>query len=393
MTPTSRRRPQGVGAVTSEWRIWGLVVVFLSLVVIFNLLVNRTVAAGLGQSTPLREDVGQYFWIWVSRVMTVPIAWWFASMVRTSERSLVHAFGTHVLGMTTAIILHTALMFPDMAAAGEVAAVPVAATGFAHWFQAVPWAGLDQVKQYIWIDVYAYWAIIGVYYAFHYHSEMLSGERKAAALEASLTRARLHALRSQLNPHFLFNTLNSISVLAHRGDRDVVSQMVEQLSSLLRRALDDEGPDTIPLDDELGFVDSYLGLQQMRYSDRLTVQTAIAPETVRALVPSMVLQPIVENAIEHGVARCVGASTVVIRASRRDDRLVLQVSDSGPGFAAPDHEPRRKGIGLRNTEARLEEMYGHDQHVAYGPTPGGGATVTIEIPFREAPAAATSRVA
>ena len=233
------------------------------------------------------------------------------------------------------------------------------------------------------LDFLAYWAVVGIFYGSHYYIESKERAVAAAQLEGMLTAARLDALRSQLNPHFLFNALNTISVLAMKGEQTAVVDMLERVSELLRFSLDDTRPQEISLADELAFLNGYLDIQEIRFADRLTIRREIAADTLAAAVPSMILQPIVENAIKHGVSEQCGAGYIAIHASRDNGTLRLRVSDSGPGFqpASPVH--RSKGIGLANTEARLRQLYGADQGIEYGRSTDGGATVTISIPFRQ----------
>jgi sensor histidine kinase YesM len=201
-------------------------------------------------------------------------------------------------------------------------------------------------------------------------------------LRASLAEARLAALRAQLNPHFLFNTLNAISTLALKGDQSAVTEMLARLSGLLRAALE-EHTEEIPLARELEFVDDYVAIEQIRFADRLSVEKTVAPDTLRGLVPTMILQPIIENAIQHGVNAQPGVGHVNLSAERQNGSLVIEVRDSGPGFrnAAP-HD----GIGLANTRARLEQLYGSGYRFEYGSAPAGGASVRITVPFRDRPA-------
>jgi two-component system, LytTR family, sensor kinase len=227
-------------------------------------------------------------------------------------------------------------------------------------------------------DVLAYVALLAVYLALHYSD-----------LRTQLAEARLTALRSQLNPHFFFNTLNAVSTLALQGRRHDVAEMVGRLGDLLRTALDGHAQE-VRLSAELAFVDDYLAIQRVRFGDRFNVRNEIAPETLDALVPSLVLQPILENAIEYGIASDPGSTSVNIRVSRRGDDLLVEVSDTGPGFAVG---ARREGIGLANTRARLQELYGTRCQFEYGNLPAGGASVRMSIPFRSAAMASPGQVA
>lgn len=227
------------------------------------------------------------------------------------------------------------------------------------------------VRLLFYLDVLTYWAIVGMYLALHYSN-----------LRASLAEARLAALRAQLNPHFLFNTLNAVSTLALKGDQWAVTETLGRLSGLLRAALDGH-TEEIPLAREIDFLDDYVAIQRIRFVDRLLVEKCIAPETLKGLVPTMILQPIVENAIEHGVNAQRGVGHVTVRATRSNGSLVIEVRDSGPGFRAPGN---RNGIGLANTRARLEQLYGSDCRFECGSVSEGGASVRISIPFHQTPA-------
>ena len=218
-----------------------------------------------------------------------------------------------------------------------------------------------------------YWAIVGAIHAAHYYGE-------TQAREERLVRERLEVLRSKLNPHFLFNTLNAISTMALQRDHERVTQSLGLLGDMLRATLDDSLPQEIPLARELDLTDKYLALQRIRFGDRLRVERKIDPHSLDALVPSMLLQPLIENAIVHGVGAKPGDGWVKIECRPVDGQLVLTVSDSGNGFAlAPGNG---NGIGLANTRERLATLYGGAQRLALESLPGAGAQVTIEIPLR-----------
>ena len=219
-----------------------------------------------------------------------------------------------------------------------------------------------------YMNVLTYWAIVGMFLALHYSN-----------LRTTLAEARLAALRAQLNPHFLFNTLNAVSTLALKGDQAAVTETLGRLSVLLRAALE-EHTEEIPLAREMDFLDDYVAIQRIRFADRLFVERHIAADTLHGLVPTMILQPIVENAIEHGVNAQRGAGRVDVSAARENGSLIIEVHDSGPGFVpATAHD----GIGFANTRARLEQLYGSAQRFEYGSASGGGATVRITIPFHD----------
>ena len=238
-----------------------------------------------------------------------------------------------------------------------------------------------------------YWVILGAHHTLFYLRRALQRDREAAdlalrasRLETGLAHANLRALSMQLQPHFLFNTLNAISVLAAKGERVHTVRMIGRLSELLRMALGNTAQ-TVPLASELEFAQRYLDIEQVRFNDRLSVRFDVAPDTLGAQVPSMILQPLVENAIKHGIARRRGAGRVEVRSRRAADTLELAVRDDGPGFGGAPHGGGT-GVGLVNTRARLEQLYGADGFEMYrGDAPGGGALVRITFPFRTASAA------
>lgn len=219
-------------------------------------------------------------------------------------------------------------------------------------------------------------------------AERLLADR--ARLEAQLAEARLSALRMQLNPHFLFNTLNAVSALVER-DPAGVRTMVARLSSLLRRVLDDQEAQEVPLRDELAFLRDYLAVQRVRFQGRLEVEEDVSPDVLDALVPPLLLQPLVENAVGHGVSRLEeGVGTIRLTARRAGDRLRLTVEDNGPGLGAePAAAGTRTGVGLPNTRARLQALYDGDGTLALTPAPAGGVVATVELPFRRTATAAS----
>jgi sensor histidine kinase YesM len=239
------------------------------------------------------------------------------------------------------------------------------------------------------VDVIIYWTIVGAGYAFEYYrrfrEQQLQAARlelRATQLETQLAQAQLQALKMQLHPHFLFNTLHAISALM---DDDVkgARRMIARLSELLRLTLESAGRQEVSLRQELDALERYLEIEQVRFQDRLTVRVLAPPETLDASVPNLVLQPIVENAIRHGIAPRSSAGRIEIRAERRNGMIELQVIDDGPGLR-PGNEEFKEGIGLANTRARLRRLYGDEHRIEIKNADEGGLVVNLSIPFRQA---------
>jgi two-component system, LytTR family, sensor kinase len=227
--------------------------------------------------------------------------------------------------------------------------------------------------------IFNYMQITAVGWAVHYQREARMRAVRTSRLEASLAEARLAMLRMQLQPHFLFNTLNSIAALMRR-DVDAADRMIARLAELLRHSLDTTGRREVTLREELETLARYLEIEQTRFADRLTVQYEVEPETLDALVPGLILQPIVENAVRHGVAQRPSAGLVALAARRDDGQLVIAVSDDGPGLAA-SHGAATPGIGLANTRARLEQLYGLQHGLDIYDRPDGGTDVVLRLPY------------
>ena len=208
-------------------------------------------------------------------------------------------------------------------------------------------------------------------------------DRQRVALEGQLALAELKALRMQLQPHFLFNTLHAIGVLMH-SDPKAAHVMLPRLAELLRLSLDTASEPELPLEVELAFVEKYLAIQKARFGDRLTVRYALEPDAMRGLVPTLVMQPIVENALEHGVAPHARPGVIEIAASRTANALTIRVRDNGNGLS--EREGRVKsGVGLANTRGRLRQLYGDRSRLTLVNAAGGGLEAILEMPWREAP--------
>jgi two-component sensor histidine kinase len=236
-----------------------------------------------------------------------------------------------------------------------------------------------------------YWLILGITHAFTYHGRYRERELRASQLESQLVQAQLQMLKMQLHPHFLFNTLNAISALMHQ-DVELADRMVARLGELLRSTLENAGTQEVSLQQELDFIKPYLEIEQARLGPRLTVQMKIAPDVMDARVPNLLLQPLVENAIRHGIAPRSDPGRIEITARRDGDHLTLAVRDDGPGLNGHARNGK-KGIGLENTRARLEQLYGPEHRFEVGNAPGRGLLATVVIPLREEPAETSVRTA
>ncbi|PTY00071.1 histidine kinase [Opitutus sp. ER46] len=229
------------------------------------------------------------------------------------------------------------------------------------------------------IDIGYYWLVLGFGYGMEIYQRYKTEELKAARLETRLMETELKTLREQLHPHFLFNTLNTISVLVRDGRSAEATNLIARLSSLLRATLDAARTPEVPLRQELEFLLGYLEIQKARFSDRLTVHVNVAAPALEVRVPNLLLQPIVENAILHGIGPKSGPGRVEIRGEVRGETLHLEVADDGPGLAEDGARPK-EGIGLSNTRERLARIYGDAGRLALRSLAGRGVTVEIDLP-------------
>jgi len=231
------------------------------------------------------------------------------------------------------------------------------------------------------VDMAFYWVIIAYGYGFELHQKFRSEELKSAQLEHRLMETELKALRQQMHPHFLFNTMNTIAVLVREHRNNDAVNLLARLSSLLRMSLDNTGVPEVTLRQELDFLAHYLEIQKARFSDRLNVDVAISGEAAGARIPNLLLQPIVENAIIHGVAPKTDVGNVAISGRVEAGKLRLEVRDDGPGIT--DGRTRAKeGVGLANTRERLAKIYGTSAQLLLHSEAGHGVSVQIILPYR-----------
>jgi two-component system, LytTR family, sensor kinase len=228
------------------------------------------------------------------------------------------------------------------------------------------------------VDIAYYWAVIAFGYGVEFQRKFKNEEIRAVQLESKLVEAELKLLREQIKPHFLFNTLNTVSVLVRDGKNDLAVTLLSRLGSLLRMSLDRPHENVTTLQAELDFLDRYVDIQKARFSDRLTVEVSIDDSALGMTVPWLILQPIVENAILHGVAPKDGPGRVDVLGRIRGNSLHLEVSDDGPGMG--DIPNLVEGTGLANTRARLQKIYGDAATMALSSRTSGGFTVEIAVP-------------
>lgn len=241
---------------------------------------------------------------------------------------------------------------------------------------------LSRIKGAFGADLLVYGAVVGVCYAIDYYSKYREREFLASQLEAQLAQAQLDSLRMQLHPHFLFNTLNGIVGLVRDNENQAAVSMLVGLSDLLRHALEHSNEQEVELSEELNFIKLYLDIQQMRFSDRLKIEIDVDIGVLKALVPNLILQPLTENALRHGIGRSMASGLVGISAHVENGLLNLRVFDNGAGLASNWQLKSSGGIGLANTAARLQQLYGEKHRLDVRNREGGGVEVLVVIPFR-----------
>ena len=306
------------------------------------------------------------WWIWIP---VTPFILWLGRRFRIEKGYRMRGLLVHIPISVAIALLHVVFYAYWMAETSPFALPPTPLVERTLSLANSPW---------LHVDLLVYWAILGGYLALDYYRKFRERELFASRLEAWLAESQLHALRMQLHPHFLFNTLNAISTLMLKKDTDRAVRMLTRLSDFLRTTLEESSQQEIPLEQELAFTEQYLAIEQCRFQDRLTVVWDIDPDARAAYVPSLILQPLVENALRYGIAPQEQGGRLVLRAQHREGRLCLEVMDNGPGL--PDGAPRN-GIGLSNTRTRLEQLYGPAHRIGLDNLAEGGVCVSITLPF------------
>jgi two-component system LytT family sensor kinase len=324
--------------------------------------------------------------------------WYFAALLMPAVVCAARRFPFDTGRKGIAVVAHSAgaLVFAAIHFAALMGVRLLLWTDGGKWSGAT-WAQFFQRRIFDQLDwsLMVYFGIVGVSHAVAFYHESQQRKLRAAQLETQVVEARLRTLEAELHPHFLFNTLHAISTLVHR-DPESADRMISRLSDLLRITFDRAGEPTVSLKEEIDFLQKYLDIEQTRFQDRLRVSVTIDPDALDGEVPRMILQPIVENAIKHGIAGRKGGDRVQINAGRHGERLWMQVRDNGGGLHVGTLRALRTGVGLANTRDRLDCLYGRLYRLEFSDRDGGLA-VLIDIPFQRAAApgaaAAAFRVA
>ncbi len=318
---------------------------------------------------PWRQVISTFldWYIWG---LLFPLVWWVSRRFPFERGRLIARIPIHLAcGLIVSLIFVVLMLVKNSVVLGASGGQP------AERLEGLPGYLLGGIELFL----LPYFAIVAFIHALSYYNKYRERQLKTTRLEAQLALAHLELLKMQLQPHFLFNTLNAISALMHR-DVDAADRMISLLSDLLRSSLEKDDRHQVPLSAELEFLNRYLAIEKIRFRDRLRVDVDVDEPCQAAQVPRLILQPLVENAIKHGIAMRSAAGRITIRGRRRGERLELVVADDGPGLAgAGVHE----GVGLANTRARLEQIYASDHRFELRNGRAGGVEAHLDLPFEE----------
>lgn len=362
--PTSSEDLSG----TTVSRRWLLVLGVWGGVALFSVGQIYVARSALGEPPPLVPLL----------ILEVPV-WAFWALLTVPVVMLARRFPLDRSRVLGSVAIHSA---------AAVVVATIAVGFYMLWYQAYNPYPLRTPSVWAWfwyffrqqfiVGFMIYWAIVGVYHAFTNYFLSRVRELEATRARSQLSEARLQALKMQIHPHFLFNTLNSISALVEEQPAEA-RRIVARLGELLRATLRSDARHVVPLEDELALARDYLGIEQIRFDDRLTVETDVDPEVRRARVPSLLFQPLIENAIRHGIGPMESGGRLWISAERLDGKLVVHIVDDGAGMR---DGPMNEGIGLANVRSRLRELYGPEYSLTLREREKGGVDVRVEIPLR-----------
>ncbi len=310
--------------------------------------------------------------LWWSWGIVTPLILWVDRQIPVSSKQLARRVLAHFL---PSLLVSSAYVY--------VLGAVRAAFGIGEWNR-LPGIGVlvDSLRGLFLWNWLIYWLILGIWQAYRYYDHYVAGELRLERLEKNFSEARLNALRMQLDPHFLFNALNTISAQLER-DPKLARGMIEHLGDLLRLSIASKDRQAVPLAEEMAFLEHYLAIQKIRFGDTLRIETQIAPEVKFASVPCLFLQPLVENAIRHGISRRASGGTVIVVAKRVGNRLDVRVLDDGGGLPSGWTLENSDGVGLSVTRQRLEGLYPDgESSFEVNRRAGGGTAVEISFPLR-----------
>jgi len=358
----------------NRWARWiAAILLWSTLGVLFAL-------PGLSSSNWSRVLLGSLaqWWCWG---LVTPLILWTDARLPFRENQL----GMRILAHLPASVALTVLYF-------YVFMAMRALLGLGAWNVADPRFLVSAFRGGLLWSWLVYWVIFGVHQTFRYYEHYLASELRLERMERSVSQARLNALRMQLDPHFLFNALNTISSQVESNPR-LARTMIEHLGDLLRLSLDARDRQEIPLAEELAFLDHYVAIQKIRFEENLRIEIQVAPEVKYALVPCLIVQPLVENAIRHGISRRASGGSVTVTAERGANQVEIRVVDDGVGLPPGWTLETSSGMGLSVTRERIVGLHPHGKsRFTVGPRSGGGTEVEITLPLRfaeERPSGAT----
>ncbi len=344
---------------------------------------NYLTFAANGRPIPLPRALWWSVAEWYTWLVLTPLVVWLARRFRLDRQR----FGSSVVALASlGVVVATAQVILEFAADEIAVAIARDVDLSVRVWLADGARGVAMELAYllpckIGFSYVTFWAVVLVAHTVEFYRMYRDREVRTARAEAALATAQLHALESQLHPHFLFNTLNSIASLIPE-DPVAAEEMVESLSELLQATLRRHGVHEIPLAEELALADEYLRIQERRFSDRLRVERVIDPGLLDVFVPPLILQPLVENAIRHGIAPRRSGGTLSVRARSSGDLIALSVEDDGVGFDDTSGARHATGLGIANTRARLEQLYGRSGIIDVRSREMGGTVATVSIPLR-----------
>ena len=353
-----RRRVATWGAIALAWSFFALVLTAQ----------GHLAMSYFGRPAPLSVHLRVHFTCAMIWLAFTPIILWLTRRFPFRSPSVARSMAVHLFA---SVVLSVGSLAIFAVSDRAIRGLPWHLDAFV---QMVEWLAIRELH----VDLLKYWAVVGIVQALEYYSESRERRLAASRLETRLSEMRLQALRSQLQPHFLFNALNSIAVLMYKDVR-LANAMLVELSELLRASLDSASAHEVTLRRELEFVERYLSIERVRFSDRLEFSLDVDESLREARVPNLLLQPLVENSIRHGISKKERGGRIELSARRERGTLRLTVRDDGPGISVA---PRVGGVGLANTAARLEQLYGAAHTFVVSNAPEGGATVEIVIPLR-----------